>query len=147
MTMISKAAGGLSLVGSIKDIHKIAMIYSKNELAKASSDAFISTSIASQKTNTLSPRDTARKNWSLKNVFMFGVVESWASVKGYLKGALDGICRYAPNIILSALAIGIGKKHPKLANASAIALGVLEGYDLLVATTNIDQRNDYLKIK
>lgn len=146
MTLISKTAGTLSLFSSIKDIHETAVIYSNKEVAKVSSDTFISTSLGTQKTNTLSPRDTRRKNWLLKNVFTYGVIESWASVKGYLKGVINGIYKYAPNIALAALALGV-KKHKLIANASAIVLGVLEGYDLITTTTGLDQRKDYLKIK
>ena len=143
MTIPSKIAGGLSLVSCIVDIHKTAVINSNNAYAKASSDTFISCAIGSQKTNRLSYRDAARKNWLLKNNFLGGINETLARITGYVKGVGQGIIHYIPNLALTALAMI--PKNKTVANISAIGLGVLESIDFIKNATGIAQRTDYLE--
>lgn len=143
MTVPSKIAGGLSVISSIVDIHKTAVIYSNQEYAKSASDTFIAQSIGAQKTNKLSYKDANRKNWLQKQHFTNGICETWGRVKGYFKGLAQGIVRYLPNF---ALALGaIIPKNKVIANLSAIGLAGLEIYDFIKNSTNIFQRNDYLK--
>lgn len=144
MTLISKAAGVLSLVSCITDVHKTAMIYSNNEYAKASSDTFISNSLGTQKADKISHKDAQRKNWLLRNNFLGGPTEAVARVKGYLKGFGQGVIRYLPNFILSAAAICV-TKHKSVANLSAIGLACVEIFDFIKNSTNLFQRTDYLE--
>lgn len=144
MTVPSKIAGGLSLVSSIIDIHKTAVIYSNQEYAKSASDTFVAQSIGAQKTNRLSYKDANRKNWLQKQNFTNGISETWGRVKGYFKGIAQGVVRYLPNFALALGAI-IPKKHKVIANLSAIGLAGLEIFDFIKNSTNIFQRNDYLK--
>jgi len=144
MTWISKPAGALSLISCFHDIHKTAMVSSNNAYAQASSDAMISNSIGNQKADKLSFKDTQRKNWLAKNNFFASFKEGFARVSGYVKGAFSASVRYIPNFILSAIAIGC-KKSKGVANAAAVGLGVIEVFDFIKNSTNINQRTDYLK--
>ena len=147
MTIISKTAGALGLIATIKDIHNNALIYSRRETEKASADTFISNSISHQKTNRLSSKDTERKRWlSLKN-FWGDPSEAWASIKGYVTGFCDTAVNYIPQLILSGLAIGINKNHKVLANVCAAALAVVEGIDFVTNSLSWGQKSDYLNIK
>ena len=143
MTIISKAAGGLSLFSCLRDIHKTALIYSNEEHAKCSSDSFISNAIGTQKANRISYKDAERKNWLLKENFIGRIKEPFARVGGYLKGIGRGIITYLPNFVLSGFALA--SKNKKIANISAIGLGIVEAWDFIKNSTNIFQRTDYLK--
>lgn len=143
MTIISKATGGLSLISCIRDIHKTAVIYSNNQYAKTSSDSFLSCAIGAQKANRISAKDASRKNWLLKHNFLGAIKEPFAKVGGYLKGVGMGILRYLPNFALGGVAIL--SKNKKLANISALGLGIMEAWDFLKNSTSIFQRTDYLK--
>ena len=145
MTIISKTAGALSLVSCLTDMHKTALIKSNNEYAKASSDAFISNSIGTQKTNKLSYKDTERKNWLARNNFKNGPAELLGRVKGYASGFIQSGVRYLPNIGLSAVALLTSSKHKNIANLSALLLACLEVFDFVKNSTNIFQRTDYLE--
>ena len=147
MTVISKTAGALSLISSLKDIHNNAMIYSNRELSKASADTFIANSLATQRTNRLSTKDTDRKKWlSIKNFWIYPN-ETFASVRGYVFGFCNGVVNYFPQLILSGLALGINKNHKVLANICAAALAVVEGIDFVTNSLSWGQKNDYLKLK
>ena len=145
MTATSKTVGALSLISCLNDIHKTSLIYSQRAYQKASADTFISTSIGCQKTNTLSYKDSKRKNWLLSHNFLAAPCETIASIKGYLYGLKDGIVRYLPNLILAGLSIIPNKNHKILANASAAALGVIEVVDFITNATNASQRTNYLE--
>lgn len=149
MTMISKTTGAVSLLSCLFDIHKTAVVYSNRRYMEASSDAFISSSIGAQKTNKLSYKDANRKNFLHKNNFLLGLHELGGRIGGYIEGAAQGVVRYLPNFILSALAIipkNKGSRAGKIiANLSAAGLAGLEAYDFIKNSTNLDQRTDYLK--
>ena len=147
MTLISKAAGGLSLASCVHDIHKTALIYSKNEYAKASANSVISNSVSNQKANSISYKDTQRKNWLAKNNFFASIKEGFASVVGYVKGIGKASVRYIPNFILASLALFMGKKHDKIANIATVGLGIVEAIDFLKNSVGIGQRDDYLNIR
>lgn len=143
MTLISKGTGICSLASCIKDIHSTALIYSKNDYAKAMSDTFISCDINAQRANRLSYKDAQRKNWLLKKNFLGPINETFARIKGYLKGVGNGIIRYLPNVLCSVIAICSTNKT--LANISAVLLGGIEIYDFFKNSTSLGQRNNYLK--
>lgn len=145
MTIISKTAGVLSLISAINDIHRTSLIYSLRASQKACADTFISKSIGSQKTSSLSYKDTRRKNWFARQNFPAETNELFAGISGYLYGVKNCIGRYLPNFVLSALAIIPGKDYKVLANVAAAALGVIEAADFVSSTTNINERTDYLK--
>lgn len=146
MTLISKTAGALSLFSSIKDIHNTALMYSNRSTMKASADTFLANSLSTQRTNRLSLKDTKRKQWLAKNNYLLFASDPLASVRGYCEGVIQGVCYYMPQLVLSTLAIGIGNKHKVIANACAVALGIVEGLDVLTNTFSIGQKNDYLKL-
>ena len=143
MTMISKTAGGLSLISSLYDIHKTALITAKNQSVKMGTDSYISTSLGAQKANRLSYKDAARKNWLEKHAFLQGPAEVVGAIGGYIKGVAQGVIRYLPNIGLSAIALTA--KNKTVAGVSAIGLALLEGYDFIVNSTKFGQKTDYLK--
>lgn len=147
MTIISKAAGGLSLISSIHDIHKTALIYSRNKYAQTSSDGVISDSVKFQKADKVSYKDTQRKNWLSQNNFGLSFKEFWAKTSGYVEGFVRTSARYIPNFIFSALAICMNKNHKKIANLSAIVLGGIEAWDFARNSLGVGQRDDYLKEK
>ena len=147
MTVISKTAGALGLVSTIREIHRNALIYSKKEITKASADTFIANSLSTQRTNRLSCKDTERKRWLARKNVLAGPNEFFASVKGYACGVFDGVMAYIPQLILSGLALGINKNHKVLANICAAALAVVEGADFITNSLSAGQKNDYLKLK
>ena len=147
MTVISKTAGVLGLVSTIREIHRNALIYSRREITKASADTFISNSLATQRTNRLSSRDTDRKKWLARKNLLAGPNEVFASVKGYLTGIFNGVVTYFPQLLLSGLAFGINKNHKVLANLCAAALAVVEGADFITNSLSSGQKNDYLQLK
>jgi hypothetical protein len=144
MTIISKTAGVLSLASCIHDIHKTALINSKNAYAKASSDAVITSSLGNQKADKISYKDAQRKNWLAQNNFTAPYKEFFARVGGYITGAAKASVRYIPNFALATVALCC-KKYKGIVNAAAIGLGAIEGLDFIKNATNINQRTDYLK--
>ena len=143
MTIISKAAGGLSLISCIKDIHSTAKLYAKGQAGESQSDTFIATAIGASKQHGLSVRDAQRKNWILKKDFLSGPSEVLGYVKGYAKGVKETALRYVPSFVLSTLSIFA--KNKKLANISALALGTFEVIDFIKNSTRFGHRTDYLK--
>ena len=106
MTAISKLAGIGGLASCLLDIHKTAMVYSKNEHAKTSANSFVSASLGCQKANDISHRDAKVKNWIFAHNDQFSVIPRvFASVKGYLGGVLHGIIRHFPTLIFAIPAI------------------------------------------
>lgn len=144
MTIISKTAGVASAASCLYDIHKTALYNSNKVYAKVSSDTVISNSIGNQKADKISYKDAQRKNWLARNNFTASYKETWARIKGYVQGAIDAGVRYIPNFILSAIALRC-KKSKGVANAAAVGLGILECFDFIKNSTNINQRTDYLK--
>ena len=151
MPVIPKIAGGASVLASIYDIHKTAMIYSRQEYNKAMGDSVVSCSIGNQKADHVSVKDANRKNWMDQNHFMSGWNEGCASVRGYFKGMAQGIVRYLPKFILAAIAIIPKKTDKKLLNAipylSTIALACVEAWDFYRNGTEFFEKTDYLKRK
>ena len=176
MTLISKTAGTLSLISCVHDIHKTALIYSRNEYAKTAANALVSTSVNNQKADNISYKDAQRKNWLTQQNYFASIKEGFARVKGYIKGALKTSLRYLPNFALAAVALLAGKncksvkkalevanttktaeaiakaaKATKaaetIANVAAVGLGIIEGVDFVKNTLGVNQRDDYLDIK
>ena len=147
MTIISKTAGALGLISTIREIHRNALVYATRENTKATADTFIANSLSTQRTNRLSHKDTERKKWLARKNILAGPNECFASVKGYTGGILNGIATYLPQLALSGLAIGINKNHKVLANLCAVALAVIEGADFITNSSGSGQKNDYLKLK
>ena len=144
MTIISKTAGVLSLASCIHDIHKTALISSRNAYAKASSDAVITSSLGNQKADKVSYKDAQRKNWLAQNNFSAPYKEFFARVGGYVVGAAKASVRYVPNFALAAVAL-CTKKYKGIAKDAAVGLGVIELLDFIKNATNVNQRTDYLK--
>ena len=144
MTLISKTAGVLSLASCIHDIHKTALINSRNAYAKAASNAVITTSLGNQKADKVSYKDAQRKNWLAQSNFSASYKEFFARVGGYIVGVAKASVRYIPNFALAAIAL-CTKKYKGIANAAAVGLGIIEGLDFVKNATNINQRTDYLK--
>ncbi|MBQ7287474.1 MAG: hypothetical protein IJW73_06925 [Candidatus Gastranaerophilales bacterium] len=121
MTLISKAAGGLSLISCFHDIHKTAMINSNNKYAKVSSNATIASSIGNQKANKVSYKDAQRKNWLAQSQFGMQTIELSARVTGYISGFAKASVRYIPNFACAAVAILLASKSKatKLAEKEA----------------------------
>lgn len=161
MTVISKTAGVVSLMSCFHDIHKTALISSRNAYAKAASDAVITSSLGNQKAEKVSYKDAQRKNWLAQNNFTAPYKEFFARVGGYIVGAAKASVRYIPNFALAAVALLAGKNCKivqnasdvakatknveRIANAAAVGLGVIELFDFVKNATNINQRTDYLK--
>ncbi len=143
MTIISKLAGGLSLVSCLTDAHKTGLIYANNEFAKVSGDVFIANSLGSQKAEKVSEKDAQRKNWLFRNNFFGGIRENIARVRGYLGGFGTSIVRYMPNFVLSAVALFT--KSSVFSGFSTIGLAAIELYDFIRNSTSIFQRTDYLE--
>lgn len=141
--ILPKVAGALAIVSGLHDIHKTAMIHSKNALAKASSDHTISNSINYQKADRISFRDTQRKNWLSPGNITAPFVEIGASVGGYIMGALKTATRYIPSFVCATIAIVA--KTPKIANIATVLLGCVEAFDFARHSLGFGQRNDYLK--
>lgn len=144
MTLISKTAGGASLLSTVVDIHKTAVLSSNNSYAKSSADSFISCALGAQKANRVSVKDADRKNWLMENNFLGGIHSTIGRVGGYINGLTKGIVAYAPKIALSLSALCV--KNKKLANISAIGLAGLEAYDFIKNATGLTQKTDYLKL-
>ena len=141
MTVISKATAGLSLFSCIRDMHKNAVIYSKNEAAKNASDTFLASTVAS---DNLSAKDSERKKWFfLNNEAIVGFKEKLGYVSGYLKGLKNTITRYIPNFIVGIYALLA--KNSTRANIAALGLAIIEGIDFVKNSTNIFEKKDYLK--
>lgn len=145
MTLISKAAGALSVLSCVHDIHKCALIYSKNSGAEASADSVITKSVKYQKANRLSYKDTQRKNWLAQGNYFASISELLARIGGYIKGFAKTSIRYIPNFIAASVAIFANKNHPKIANSAAVVLGIIEAFDFIKNGVGVGQRNDYLK--
>ena len=75
---------------------------------------------------------------------VLGKTETWARVKGYVSGFAKASIRYIPNFALGAVAIFVGKKHPKIANLAALGLGIVEAIDFAMNALKTNQRDDYL---
>lgn len=163
MTIISKTAGALSLISCVHDIHKTALIYSKNEYAKTAANTLISTSVNNQKADHISYKDAQRKNWLTQQNYFASIKEGFARVKGYVKGVFKTSLRYIPNFALAAVALFAGKNLKAVqnaadvakatrivetvANVAAVGLGVVEGVDFVKNTLGVNQRDDYLNVK
>ena len=143
MTLISKGASALSLISCFRDIHKTAMIHSKNAYAQTMGDTFVADSVGNQKTNYISHRDAERKNWVFRSNFFNGTKETCAKIGGYIKGFTQGLARYLPNIALSSVAMCAKNKY--IANISAALLGGVELFGFIKNSTSITERTDYLK--
>lgn len=146
MTTVSKIAGGASILSSIYDIHKSALAKSREEGDKVLGDYVVQTALGSEKSDTFSYRDSERKNWINEKQFFTKPVELFGNIAGYIKGFGEGIVRYIPQLTLGSIAI-FANKNKKLANMSAIALGIVEAYDFLKNSTGLFQKTDYLKRK
>jgi len=144
MTLISKTTGVLSVASCVYDMHKNALISSKNEYAKVSANNVIENSVGYQKANQVSYKDTQRKKWLAQGNFFAPIKETWARVKGYVAGFAKASIRYIPNFVLGAAAIFVGKKHPKIANFAALGLGIVEAIDFAMNALKTNQRDDYL---
>lgn len=144
MTLISKTTGILSAASSLYDIHKTALIYSKNKYAKVSANSTIENSVGYQKANQISYKDTQRKKWLAQGNFTTPFKEAWAKVSGYVSGAAKTSVRYIPNFLLASIAIFTNKNHPKLANIAAVGLGIVEAIDFCMNSLKTNQRDDYL---
>ena len=146
MPVIPKIAGSVSILSSLNDIHKTAMIYSGQERKKAMGDTVVACSIGNQKANNVSYKDAQRKNWINSKNFFSGTCEIAASAKGYFKGAAQGIARYLPKLALALAAI-IPSKSKILAYTSTILLAGAEIWDFLVNGTGLFEEKNYLKRK
>ncbi|MBR2069311.1 MAG: hypothetical protein IJ877_06065 [Candidatus Gastranaerophilales bacterium] len=147
MPVIPKIAGTASIIASLYDIHKTAMIYSKQEYNKAMGDTVVASSIGNQKADNVSFKDAQRKNWTAKHHFLSNANETIASVKGYVKGAVQGIIRYIPKFALATLAIIPKTRCKTLAYLSTVALAGMEAWDFLRHGTGLFERTDYLERK
>ncbi len=141
--ILPKVAGALAIASGLHDIHKTAMINSKNALAKASSDHTISNSIKYQKADRVSFRDTQRKNWLSPGNITAPFIEMGASIGGYITGAAKSAIRYIPSFVCATIAIVA--KTPKIANIATILLGCVEAFDFARHSLGIGQRDDYLE--
>ncbi len=147
MPIVPKIAGSASLISSLVDIHKTALIYSKREHNKVMGDNVVAISLGNQKADYISFKDAQRKNWFNKRGLLSSVREDFAAVKGYCKGAIQGIVRYIPKIALSALAIIPSAKHKTLSYVSTIALAVVEAWDFVRYGSGMFEKTDYLERK
>ncbi len=147
MPAVPKIAGSISILASLNDIHKTAMIYSRQEYNKAMGDKVVACSIGNQKADFLSFKDAQRKNWTDKNHFFAGISETFGAIKGYCKGAAEGIIRYSPKLALAALAIIPKTKAKTLSYISTVALMGVEIWDFLRNGTGLFERDNYLSRK
>ena len=143
MTIVSKGAAGLSLFSCFRDIHKTALIHSKNAYAQTMGDTFVADSVGGQKTNYVSHRGTERKNWFVRSNFFNSSKETFAKIGGYVSGFAQGLARYLPNITLSSVAMCAKNKY--IANIAAVLLGGVELFGFIKNSTNLTERTDYLK--
>ena len=147
MPAIPKIAGIASILASLNDIHKTAMVYARQEGNKTMANNIISCSLGSQKTDYISFKDAQRKNWTKQQGFFFGTKEIFASIGGYINGALQGVARYAPKLVLSAMAIIPKTKAKTLSYVSTVALACLEVWDYCRHGTGVFEKTDYLDRK
>lgn len=158
MPIIPKIAGSLSVISSLKDIHETALIYSQQEYQKEAGNETVAISIGNQKADFVSFKDARRKNWVSRQSIFSGFTPAMASIKGYCKGAFQGISRYFPKFVLAALSIipsskvkpdakGLRAKSKELSYISAIALALYEAYDFLKNGTELFERRNYLERK
>ena len=146
MSVLGKVAGGASLISSLYDIHKTAIVYSKKEYMKEEGDSIVECSIGAQKADRLSYKDTQRKNWIDRHAFLTGPREILGAIKGYVSGFVEGVSSYLPKLLLSAVAI-LPKKSEVIPALGVIGLAIMEGYDFIKNSTGIFQKTDYLKRK
>ncbi len=144
MTIISKAAAGLSVGSCIYDMHKSGVVSANRNYAKASADTFISNELNAMRTDDLSYKNSQIKNWCARNNPFQSVNETLGRVTGYLNGFFAAGVKYIPNLIAGSVAMF--SKHKGLANIAAGALAVMEGWNFIKNTTGVKQRNDYLKL-
>ena len=147
MPVIPKIAGSVSILASLHDIHKTAMIYSKQEYNKAMGNNVVASSIGSQKADYVSFKDAQRKEWTQDQQFFYGIKETFASIRGYFKGAVQGIARYFPKFLLSAISIIPRNKGKVLSYISTVALAGLELWDYYRHGAGIFEKTDYLERK
>ncbi len=147
MPTVTKIAGGVSLVSTIVDMHKTAMIYARQENNKAKGDIIVATSIGNQKADYISAKDAQRKNWCNKKRLFHSVKEDFAAIKGYFKGIIEAGIRYIPKIALSLASIIPKAKNSKLAYVSTVALALWEAWDFIRYGTGLFEKKDYLKRK
>ena len=147
MPIIPKIAGATSIITSLGDIHKTALLYSKQEKNKATGNYILASSIANQKADFVSFKDAQRKNWISGQHLFVSIDEIFASAKGYFKGVIQGIERYLPKFALAILAIIPKDKGKKLSYISTIALAGVEIWDFLKNGTGLFEKGDYLKRK
>lgn len=147
MPVIPKIAGGASLLSTIVDIHKTAMIYARQENGKAKGDIILATSVGNQKADYISFKDAQRKNWCNKKRLFHSIKEDFAAVKGYFKGIVEAGIRYLPKIALSAAAIIPKAKNSTFAYISTVALAAWEAWDFVRYGTGLFERKNYLKRK
>ena len=147
MPIIPKIAGATSLISSLDDINKTALIYSKQEKNKAVGNNILSCSIANQKADYVSFKDAQRKNWFAQRCLFININEIAGAVKGYFKGAVYAIDRYLPKIALSLMAIIPKEKGKKLSYISTVALAGVELWDFLKNGTGMLEKSDYLNRK
>lgn len=144
MTIISKAAGAMSVTSCIYDMHKCGVVGANRNYAKASADTFISNEINSMRTDDLSYKNSQIKNWWARNNFFQPVNETIGRITGYVNGFVTAGTKYIPNLIAGSIALF--SKRKGLANIAAGALAVMEGWNFIKNTSGIKQRNDYLKM-
>ncbi len=145
MTFVSKTAGALSIISSIHDMHKTALIYSNKEYSKVQSETKIADLVGYQKANRLSYKDAQRKNWLSKSDVLLSTKEVYARIKGYVKGFFASGYSYIPKFILAFAAMVPSKEHKIFANVATVGLGIVELIDFIKNSTNLFQRKDYLK--
>ena len=144
MSFLSKTAGTLSLGSALYDIHKTAVVYSNQELAKTQANLVVSNSINSQRSDTFSYKDKEKKNWINKRKILSSPSEVFGKIKGYFKGVIKTAPRYFPNFVLGIAALST--KSPLISKISTIGLALVEGYDFVVNSLGIFQKNDHLKL-
>lgn len=140
MTVISKTTAGLGLVSCLTDIHKTALIRARNQGYVTRTDAFVSNIKNSMELNDLSYKNNARKNWLAENNFFAGTKTAIGTAKGYIKGVAEGLVRYAPNLLLSGVAMFA--KGKRKANIAAIGVAGLEAADFLNNVLNVGKPNN-----
>jgi len=140
MTGISKVAGGVGILSCIKDMHQTGLIYASGSKNKAGGDTYIKNILQSSKMNSVSVRDAKYKNWLMQNSIFNGINETFGGFKGYLHGIGEAGLRYIPKFAFSLVALL--SKNPKIANASAIGVGITEGANLIKNTVGAFNPND-----
>ena len=146
MPVITKAAGIASVASSLYDIHKTAIIYSKQSYNREMGDYTVAKSIGNQKINKLSYKDANRKNWLAQNNFLAGISEFISGCSGYFKGIAEGLVRYLPKLALGTVAIAAHGKGKLFAYIATIGLAIAEIADFIVNSTNLFERTNYLAV-